>query len=320
MRLLLLCCLFMHVPQNIQTPYTATDFWNNFESATPRMTVCILVTPVAGDPIGFTSNTRDMTLPGHPGVTFKSSPGITPSSIESALDEPSTLEMMGIYQEGSFTHEQIVGGYWNFARVQIFTVSWNNPNLGELILFTGNLGDFKDYQTYFNAEARGTLSRLSNDTAEVTTRTGRCGPLGSPRCRVDLDGVRTIDGVDYNITETNLTSNATTGPGDTSAMYADFSGPVPPNNFYANGKITVLTGLNAGVSREIAANIRNDFDGVMSFILKRGFPLNDPDPVLIRIQAGCRLTVEDCMSYNNIINMDAEPYIPGIESLRKLPQ
>lgn len=309
-----------HTPRNIQAPYVAADFWTQWSSVNPRVCLMVKVTPKdafggSSAAIGFTSNTRDMTLPGHVGLTFKSAPGITPSSIETMLDEPSNLEMLGMYQSGSFTQADVMAGKWNFAEVEVFCVSWENTSLGEFLLFRGNLGDFKDYQTHFNAEARGLLSRLSNDVDMVTQRFCR-HDFGDTKCQKNLSGTVTISGTVYNITETGLINAGSDIRLDFDSTA--FVGNIPPDDFYANGKATCTAGNNIGVSREIASSQYFSGNSIYSAWLKRPFPF-DPEGDTFTIVAGCNKTIEHCMRYDNIINRGAEDWIPGVESLRRIP-
>ena len=140
----------MHTPRNIQAPYVANDFWNQWSSVNPRMALFIKVTPSENpydprDPIGFTSNSRDMVLPAHPDIVFKSTVGVTPSIVEHKLNDSGTLELTGIYREGIFERRDILAGRWDFASIEVFSACWDNLNLGELVHFRGNLGEFRDF-------------------------------------------------------------------------------------------------------------------------------------------------------------------------------
>ena len=316
-----------HVPRNIQAPNVAADFWTQWGFDTPRICLMVLVTPKtefggSAAAIGFTSNTRDMTLPGHVGITFQSAPGITPTAIETVLDEPSNLEMTGIYQLDSFTHEDIMAGKWSFAEIEIFLVSWQRPELGEFVIFKGNMGEFKDRQTSFTAEARGLLSRLSNDVDWQTQRFCRwiaIGGFGGPGCKKDLNGTVTIDGTAYNITQTGLLGTPSEGSDIYRIQIFDIEYThIPPDHLYANGRITATTGVNAGVSREIADNDHRVLYDSVFVTLKRPFPFPVEEDTDFTIILGCNGTIEDCMKFDNIINRGAEDYIPGIESVHKV--
>ena len=316
----LLSTLLMHTPQNIQAPYTATDFWTQWNSTNPRMALFILVTPRAdwtgASAVGFTSNTRDMTLPGRPGVTFHSAPGITPTIVEQALGETATMEFSGVYQTGIFERTDVLAGLWTFAEVEVFSACWNDTDLGELVHFRGNIGEFKDYGTYFTAEGRGLIGRLSQDVTVQTQRMCRVRDFGNSRCGVNLAGTITLGGDTLYLTQT-LTLTAGGGT-DLEFSTVDFDGDPPPVDFFRNGKLVATNGDNQGISREIAKQLA-DNDGSIQVILKRLFPYPLVEGVTtFTMYAGCARRMEDCRKFNNAANFDGEPYVPGIEAANRI--
>lgn len=319
----------MHTPRNIQSPYTASDFWAQWSSVNPRMSVFLKITPQAFwtgvSAIGFTSNTRDMTLPGHSGTTFKSAPGLTPSVLEQALDEAGNLELTGIYQAGSFTRADVAAGKWAYASVEVFSASWENVNLGELVHFKGNLGEVKDYQAYFSAEGRGLIARLSDNAAVVTTRLCRVKDFRDAECGHTASTV-TISGTAYNVVQTGVAGIGSASGADDArfVIIFDTSGwagaDPPPVSLFTNGKLTATSGPNAGVSREIAATAEAAGGyPYMAFYLKRGLPYPVETSTTFTLTAGCRRTVEDCRKFGNITRFRGEPYIPGIEAANRAP-
>jgi hypothetical protein len=328
---LLLVLIMSHTPRNIQGSHTEADFWAQWSSVNPRITLFILVTPQSFwtdiSPIGFTSNTRDMTLPGHPGVTFKSSPGITPTVVEQVLGEAANLEMTGIYQSASFMKTDVLAGKWNFATIEIFSASWQNKDLGELVHFKGNLGEFKDYQQYFTAEGRGLIARLSNDVNKATQRSCRVKDFGDTECGKDLSGTVDIGGTDYDIRQVSV--EGTPGLGGSRVIFdvSTFSGNIPGDfdaldafaASFANGKITALDGQNAGISREIAAGISEGIFPSMALYWKRSFPYPVTHGDLFTLTMGCTRTLESCRKYENAENFRAEAFVPGIEAANRIP-
>ena len=309
-----------HIPRNIQGPYVAADFWTQWGSVNPRMALFVLITPTAAfggssAAVGLTSNTRDMTLPGHPGVTFRSTPGITPTAVEQALDVASNLEMTGIYQTGIFQHIDVMAGKWAFASIEVFTACWNNTDLGELVDFKGNMGEFKDYQTYFTAEGRGLISRLSNDVNAVTSRFCRVKEFRDAQCG-HVAATVTINSNVYDIVNAGLPAASIV---DVDGEFVEFDSadlPFSPANaetdrVFLNGKITCTTGPNAGVSREIAS-VLAIFPGLRVY-LKRSFPYSVAIGNEFTLTAGCNRTIENCMKFSNIVNRRAEDWIPGVE-------
>lgn len=324
-----------HSPRFIQSPYVVADFWANWDSVNPRIALFVKVTSKAdfgSATLGFTTNSRDMTLPGHAGVTFRPSSALTPTVIEQGLDEPSNLEMTGAYEQTGFSQPDVIAGKWAFASIEVFSACWDDQTAtggidkrryGELLHFKGNLGEFKDYQTYFTAEGRGLISRLSNDVNAVTSRLCRAPEYGDPVfCKKDLTGNVTIGATAYKITQTGI--QAVSVPLGTAIAIDIFTlgmtGNIPPANFYKNGKMTGTTGNNAGISREIASSSAAS-SGIISLGLKRPFPfvLTATGGEIFTLVQGCDHTIEDCIQNDNIVNRRAEDYIPGIESITRLP-
>lgn len=312
----------MHDIRNSQSPYTSDDFWAKWSSVTPRMCTCLLITPKAefggsSAAKGFTSNTRDMELPGHEDITFMSTPGLSPSAVEMALDEPPNLEVMGIYQAGVITQAEIAAGKWDFAAVELFCVCWDNPDLGEFVQVTGNLGKFADRQTYFNTEIRGLIARLVNDTHEETSQLCRAPKFRDPvKCKHTAATVD-IEGDTYNIEheDVELVGVPTSSDSLITIDTSTFTGNVPPAGFFRNGEITGMTGPNAGVSREIAYN-EAESGGQMDLQLKRPFPFGMTGTFMLT--AGCDKTEEMCVLYENVLNRRAEDHIPGIETITRV--
>lgn len=321
----------MHTIRNKQGGNTDTDFWNKWSSVNPRMAMFVKITPksffTGVDPIGFTSNTRDMTLPGHGALVFKSAVGIAPTAIEQALDNPTTFEVKGLYQSGLFEQEDVIKGKWDFATVEIFAACWDNLNLGELLLFKGNMGEFKDYQIYFSAEGRGLISRLSSDSGEVTTRYCRVKEFRNAQCGHTASTV-TIDSVVYDISS-QIIAGSFDVKNRRQLEIPDFSNTVAvaniwPTGFFNNGKFVIDPNEinevpNEGLSREILKYTYDSLNDLAIFSFKRPFPYEFGASITASVMAGCNRTVEDCRKYGNIINFRGEPYIPGIENMNRVP-
>lgn len=327
----------MHTPRNIQSPYTSTDFWNNFSSITPRMAVFMKVTPALSTgltAIGLTSNTRDTTLAGHTGITFKSAAGLMPSSFEQAMENPTTLEMTGIFDSLLFDRDDVLAGKWENARVEIFIRSWDTTavNYGELIIFSGFLGEFRDYQLYFKAEGRGLMSKLSQDAVVVTSRACRVEKFRNSQCGHTAATV-VIDGTTYQIVYNNMRMDAFSSAKAKlklqfpNSNFTTSGYNIPPDGFFNNGFIESTNKANVGISREVSKSYSQTISGTsyQVLVLKRPFPL----PVQIgaipaekdtfNLTAGCNRTIEDCKKFGNAVNFRGEPFVPGLTAISRVP-
>lgn len=315
----------MHAPRSIQSPYDADDFWEQWSSATPRMCVCVKVTSTAdfGSEVrAFTSNTRSMTLAGHSGVTFKPTTAIATTLLEQALDEATNLEFRGAYHADSFVQSEVLAGKWNHAQIEVFSVSWDAPDKGELLHFKGHLGEFRDFQTDFVCEARGFIALLSEDVTTVTSRLCRApkfrGTTGAFPCNHSASTV-TISSTAYNIVHTGCEAASSAPPtlGYIIIDDATFTGTKPPDGFFANGEITATSGANDGVSREIAYSLDTAVPNTRIY-LKRPFPFDIAGGDTFTITAGCDHTLEMCKLYSNAANFRGEAHIPGVEQISRL--
>lgn len=320
----------MHTVRNDASGNT-NNFWTNLASTTPRMAVFMKITPALNtglSAIGLTSNTRDMTLSGHAGITFKSAAGLMPSSFEQAMEEPTTLEMTGIFDSVLFKRTDVLGGKWENARVEIFIRSWDSTAVtyGEILIFSGFLGEFRDYQLYFKAEGRGLLSKLSQDAVWVTSRGCRVKNFRDSQCGHTASTV-TIDAVTYDIIHTGFSPNCgVTSCSNTWKMSVNKtfwtgqspSKPVPPSKFFLNGIIECLTGANAGLKREVSDYVVG-IGATVQISLKRPFPYAFTGTDTFRMTAGCNRTIEDCKKYSNAVNFRGEPFVPGLTTVSKVP-
>lgn len=314
----------MRTPRNIQSPYVAADFWTQFSSANPRMALFMKVTPYLTTDlttIGLTSNTRDMTLPGHAGVTFKSAAGMMPSNAAQSINDETSLELTGIYSDDLFKRTDVVNGKWQNATIEIFVACWDNVNLGELMIFKGFLGEVKDFGTFFTAEGRGLSSKLSQDIGWVTQRTCRVKKFRDAQCGHTASTV-TIDGTTYNVEVSNKSGALSADRKYITFQKTIWTGSglnVPPISFFANGTVECTQGKNIGFSREITS--AKDDGTEINIYFKRPFPYAD-NTIFDRykITAGCSRTIEDCQKYDNILNFRGEPFIPGLTQLMRVPR
>lgn len=282
---------------------------------------------------GFTTNTRNTTLPGHVGVTFYSTPAMTPTIVEQGLDEASVLELTGVYTDTTtgFVQTDVTAGKWNNATVEVFSYCWDNTSLGELLHFKGNIAEIKDYQTYFTCEGRGLIAKLSQEVEVVTSRLCRVKEFRDSECGHSASTVA-LTGFSPNVTQTGKTgTSGVSGVLGQDVLFdiSAFSGTVPTSGAqytewllrWANGKITCTSGDNSGVSREISAAYEATGGYPYTYMaLKRPFPYTLASSATYTLVMGCNRTIEDCMTYVNITRRRAEDWVPGIEAINRLPQ
>jgi uncharacterized phage protein (TIGR02218 family) len=293
----------LRTPRNVQSPYTTADLMAHIAGpANPRtLCCCWKLTPVNSNvsPLGFTNNTRDLTLPGH-GITFVSRRGLMPTTGEQSegLATPN-IETDAIFESSGISSQSVDAGVWDFAMVEVFLVNYKAVGMGELLWTYGRIGQITSEGKRFRAEALGLNGATSQQVVELTTPTCRARDLGDYRCQLDVAPF------------TFTTAISGTPPNNrtlTLAMTPQADG------YFDNGKITFTSGQNIGVSMEVKTYVSN------VITLKLPAPFTMAAGNTLTIIAGCDRLAATCETkFNNKINFQGEDTVPGIEALNRVP-
>lgn len=107
---------------------------------------------------------------------------------------------------------------------------------------------------------------------------------------------------------------------DTVPYYGIMQIPTPPtvyttapDNWFTYGTVTFTSGNNAGVVREIANHSNN------TITLFEQTPFDIAPGTTINVTTGCDKTLKNCFRYNNVVNFQAEPYIPTPDKFASTP-
>jgi uncharacterized phage protein (TIGR02218 family) len=247
--------------------------------------------------LGFT--TADIDLPVD-GVTYKAAPGLDISSLSSssglAVDN---LELRILPDEATYPIADILAGLWDYAAWTLFEVDWSNPSGGMLVRKRGTTGEAQILRDQIVIEFRSLKDPLQQSLTEYTTKTCRAR-LGDARCRKDLTSFT----VDHTVTTA------------TSRQVFTASGASEAADYFKEGQITWLTGENAGYSEKV----RSFSAGV--FTLSKAMPFAVANADTFTAIAGCQKRVaEDCLAkFDNVLNFQGEPYLPGIDGLTAAPE
>ncbi len=84
---------------------------------------------------------------------------------------------------------------------------------------------------------------------------------------------------------------------------------------FTEGFVKFIDGLNAGYERQV----KSYTGGIFTFVLAFPFSIEAGDAY--SAIAGCRKRhIEDCKEkFDNLVNFQGEPYLPGVDSLTKVP-
>lgn len=259
--------------------------------------LCWLLTPVSGAPLGFTNHTRNLTLPGHPGVTFYSKRGLSPTtSSGQAGMAPPNMEVDAIFQSDGITDASVNAGVWDFASYEVFMVNYMGLGMGELVLHSGHIGEITSNGITFKAQGLGLVAAAQQQVGEVTVPTCRARNLGDARCQVDLTPFTFAGTLSAVASLTQMT---------VSTVQAD--------GYFNNGKITFTSGAANGVSMEISAHASN------VIVLRQPLPFLPSPGDSYSIIAGCDRTAGQCFGkFNNKINFQGEDTVPMVDTVNQV--
>lgn len=291
----------MKVPRNYQSPYSANSFREYLSESVLSLAVCWKLTPEVGSPIGATSHTQDLILPGHGSLVFKSTQGVVPTAVDSEAGLTSAgLEVDSIFSVDGIQEEDIAAGDWDSAAFEVFIVNYEALEMGEYVMFAGFIGQIQAYGVRFKAEGRPLSAK--SDQAVTGAFVPKCvaRQLGDAKCKVNLAIPAAGDGFDITVTGSVTQGGEVFQFTDASRTEAD--------NYFAYGIVTFDTGDNAGRSVEVKASS----SGLIELSRPFPYPIKVGDSyTMIR---GCDRVHTTCINvYDNIVNFRGFPYVPGIE-------
>jgi uncharacterized phage protein (TIGR02218 family) len=301
--------------RNFSSPYNSSSLLNHLDSSETNLTLFGKITPPAfwggsANAVGFTANTRDIYLSNHL-ITFQSAPGILPSVIESSTgSENSNLENTIFFDHAGITEIDLEAGKWDYAACELWLMNWKVLAMGELVIFSGNFGEMHNLQTFFKVQAEGKHSALQNSFGEITSRLCRVKEFRDAQC--GHTATTTTDG--FSVSKTLTVSSVT----NKYNLKFTRSSENVPDDFYTNGKITALSGANAGLSREISVGTGVG-TGFVNIALKRAFPFPISASQTFTLVAGCDRTLDRCVYFDRVASRRAEDWIPGLENAYRVP-
>lgn len=234
------------------------------------------------------------------GNTYTPSAGLQRSAI--AQSEGLAVDNMDVsgYYDGNLTQDALRKGRFDGASVDVVFVEASNPDAyGAIPMFYGFVGDSITDRDRLKLPINSFVELLQQEFSEVTSPDCRAN-LGDARCKVSL-APHTYTG-----TITGLTSSLT----------YSISVSQPAGRF-TYGTIEFTSGLNAGAIIEI----KDSPTGSVTLFLPPQYTVAVGDA--IKLIAGCDKKAATCSgTYGNIINIQAEPDLPGItpmtENARRL--
>lgn len=229
------------------------------------------------------------------GTIFEAAPGILPAAIQRKAGlEPNGGEVAGAITSASLDEQDLVIGRWDGARIAMSALNWSEPEVAEVPLLRGELGEVRLQQGEFRAELRGASARLEAAICPETSPECRA-ELGDRKCRVDLAGrtlLARIDAVDGS----SLVADRLVG-GD-----------------FLWGRARFVSGANCGLMSVIVGVDGNRIE--LRDASRAAIAPGD----LIELRHGCDKSFATCSGrFTNAVNFRGEPHLPGNDLLTRYP-
>lgn len=273
------------------------------------LATCWKVTLLDSTVLGFTDHDVDLVVDT---VTYKASTGFTASSVDNSSSfAVDNMEVTGILSSPAITDDDMNSGKWDYAQIEIFLVNWADLSMGVLKLQKGHIGNITTHRNSYQTELRGLSQAYTRVLCELV-QSACLADLGDSRCTKDLTDF-TASGSVSSVTSTkqfvtNLTSaTVRLSPSSTGA---------PTVNYFNNGKLTWLTGLNTGLESEVKT-----YSGAGEIILKlpASYAITNGDT--FTVYRGCNKVgrLGDCkLVFNNYVNFHGFDDLPGLDQIAKI--
>lgn len=257
----------------------------------------VKVTRADGVVMGFASCDQDVTLGG---VTYRADGAFAPSAVQSTSGMATdNLELVGILSSGAISDSDIAAGLYDHARVDVFMCNWADTSQGALQLRRGWIGEVTRAGDSHAAELRGMHDILQRPV----------GAICAPECRHDLGDA--LCGVA--LAPLTVTGSVT---GVVDGMTFMDSSRTEDSGWFAYGKLTWMSGANAGVSCDVKS-----WDlGAQTFVLRLPLAHMPEAGDAYSAAAGCDKRFTTCKAkFANGANFGGFPHVPGVGNLLKYP-
>lgn len=266
-----------------------------------------LITRTDNQVFGFTSHNENIT---YDGVTYVAAYGFNPSSLSSGAGlAVSNTELTAVFNASYMTEADLRAGVWDHADVRIRLINWADTTMGIMKMLRGWLGEVSYDGFQYKAELRGVADLVNRGTGIVVTP-GCNAVLGDNRCTVYLSSYQATG------TVTAVTSNKefdSTLNGTTVQLTPTTTG-APTLDYFLGGKVTWLTGANAGRKMEVKSS---DVVGgiVLQLAMEGDIEIGDTFLAV----TGCAKDRDTCRDkFGNVVNFRGFPDLPGTDKVLRI--
>lgn len=272
--------------------------FNHLKSGSTTVCRAWLVRRADAVVFGFTDHDQDLSFDG---ATFRARSGLTAKALQLATGlSVDNSEAAGALSDDALTEADIAAGRYDAAEVTIWLVNWADVS-ERSVLFRGSFGEISRKGGAFRVELRGLAEKLN--VVQGRAFVPDCAAqLGDRACGVDLS----LPGHRVDTTVQGIVSLREIAVPDD---------PTLPANWFAGGRIRVLSGAAAGLSVTIESE-RVDGD-LRRFHLWHALPVGVAVGDAVTLEVGCDGLARTCqVKFGNLLNFRGFPTIPGESWLR----
>jgi uncharacterized phage protein (TIGR02218 family) len=212
----------------------------------------------------------------------------------------SKSEATAILTADGLKPDEVRAGLFDYAEIRVFLVNWANIAHGDIKMRRGWFGEVSlTPEGIFKTEVRSMAQALSTRIIEISTPECRVD-LFSPRCKLVADDYR-VSGTVAEVSDRRT--------------FSFTSGDALFEHGYTGGEVMWTSGDNVGRPQEIYSNYQDE----IGLFLPPGYPISPGDTFTMTPGCGKRRG-EDCRDkYDNVINFQGEPDMPGNDAFFLYP-
>lgn len=283
------------MPRNISANLSA-----RITDGETTLTECLLVTKRDGLQIGFTKLNADVVFEG---ITYRAAPAmdLTNVGIEAGLNVDES-QLRAAFVEGFATKAQLRGRQFEDAAFVRFFIDWQHPDDGPVIVQKGRIGRIPEADNTFSAELHSLSALAQRPIGDICSPTCRHKRLGDSGCQLEMTKTH----------PTLMTALRVIGLTVTAVIDAQTfrcSSDGLPDDYFTDGIIYWTSGDNNGLEQDVLSH--TNYGSIAEIVLQEPMPSAISVDDVFTGEWGCDRTLAACQSVNNVVNRDAEDYLPG---------
>jgi uncharacterized phage protein (TIGR02218 family) len=293
------------MPRNI-----SANLLSRIETGEATLTECLLVTTARGEQVGFTKLNIDITFNG---VTYRAAPGMELTNVgtEAGLNVDES-QVRGGFVESHITESDLRSRKFDDASFERFLIDWQFPEYGPLTIQKGRLGRPTTVDQGFQQELHSLATLTQRQIGDLCAPHCRHPRLGDAGCRLDLvNGIHPVHGIPLRVP--NLTVQTVIDE-QTFRIATTI-----PDGYFTDGIVYWTSGANAGREMDVLMYVLDEGPSLGTIVLQEPMPFAIQVGDVFTGEWGCNRTLTACHGVGNVINRDAEDYLPGRQKVLDVP-